>query len=683
MNEIDSLSQSDTTSDLPSILRDKLEISADFDFMNPSISPRAKSTIAEMMGLDFNFVKYPVESTVELSKNALFLKLKNMPNGQLHEITEEWSEEIDLTIVDNKDNSILFEKYNISLSDVKKGRFYSECLEDDDPVLQRLRIKSTIASAQTSPPVFDEAFFDNMILADDSIRSFELNRLGEFSSSTKKESTIKKTDDCKNVGANNIKPLDFGTPVLAEKEEELYMEQIERFKKKKKPLEVINASEDMKFQEFHFSNIKRVTITTDQTITCESTNLGATVTQSNTNSTSELMAHGNSMNPEISQKTTESTGSFSRSLLKPGNLHKSTDDFDNTKHELNRTVNDSKLSSSKQSKDMMFFNSKLLSQKYSHCLNQHRANKAYRSQLFSKDSKFSLYANQNFSVVSQCLRNAETKSMIMSSSIPGSHKSKLGAGEQESKLLLGRLYEKLSAKSKKTLRSVTKLKGETLDREYLGLTTRTDDKHRSIVQTEHESQRSFRQTESNVNSKLKMFFQNNPTGLKSKILIQHNTRLEIGFRPDDKLFTNMRARKTSIRTKVSSRTTESKNCSLNSLEDFGDKPKKDDYRFSLTEIPSTTCRNRLSSKRPDKLKSTNIPIQVVTVKPEKLEAKTKPVSNQQSLPLHRLKSQNDYIKINRQDVDKHRDAGHGLLKTQISNSKMFLKARDLSKRDIK
>jgi len=233
MNEIDILSQSDKTSDLPSLLREKLDITGDLDFISPQISPTSRKSIAELMGVNFSN-EYMNDEDVENTKNMLLLKLKNMELNDLDAIIEEKSEDIDMTELDKTDCSFLLRKNDSLGSDFVKNRFYSECINEDDPILHRGRTKSSVAYGKTPLPEYMDP---NQLLVDDSIKkfqSFERNqKIDKFSAfddmSIQSRSIVKRIALEKDLDRTK----DVESPVKVENEDRMYAAQIEGSKRRR------------------------------------------------------------------------------------------------------------------------------------------------------------------------------------------------------------------------------------------------------------------------------------------------------------------------------------------------------------------------------------------------------------------------------------------------------------------
>lgn len=675
MNEMDTQSQSDTTNELPSILRDNLEMGGELDFINTKMSPSVKKTIAELMGLNTSPLQ-PNDIDIETSKNLLLLKLKILQPGDLDEITEERSEDIDPSEIDRTDCSFLSLRKNDSIgAGFVRSKFYAEFIQGNENSLHLEKTKSTRGSTKNTQQPDMKLLNKNFVTA---IRRFHADSEDNQFCILKDLDSVNESND--DITDNNCKEVDYSKNEIDANEDVGYDDEMERFKKKRKPLEVNAVEKDHKLDGFQFSEIRRVNLNAEQPIKFVNSTTTTKISNSGTSSTNILITESNSLNPETSQQETESCSLFSGSILKPNPTYNSNDKLDqkrveNTKPNI-ETVKRAKLSKSRDLGSRYIDTS---GQIYSHRLMRQHIKMLKKEKLSKSEKKLPLYIRQNFSLMAKYIIPEEKKSTMINSSLPLEHLNMFNNEVNDQGTLLDRVYSQLSTKSRKALSSVAQICGKKIDtgmgESQLSINENINMQNSKKLDANPLTHRSV----SNVNSKLKLFFQNNGSCTKSKVLIRKGTMADFNWIPDDKFFSTLKSRTEYIKPQLKPKTSMNKNYSMNSNELLTRIKRVDDYLLNIGELPRVAKREKTESK-PSTVSRSKIEISRF---PHKIHKEKKVIKNKcqdQVQILTRGRFINDYVKRNKEELEKQKDVNYGLKKTVVANTKICSKAKGMLKR---
>lgn len=267
MSNTETLSQSDTISDIPSSLQEKLktETDLDVDFTTPISNPATAKPSEHFANFFCNNDGEKNDLEVENSKALLLIRLRHIYPGDLDEITEERSDEIDVTELDKQDCSVLRQwKQDSFNANFLKSRFYSECIDEEDSSMNRARTRSTANSATTRPSTCAENLNSGGISPITDFDNFDKAALIEKFKGIRLTGSM--VERCNSHEKELDKTKDVESPAKIEKNENAYEDAIERFKKKRRPIELTNVDNENKFNEYDILNVKRVKESEDELI---------------------------------------------------------------------------------------------------------------------------------------------------------------------------------------------------------------------------------------------------------------------------------------------------------------------------------------------------------------------------------------------------------------------------------
>ena len=673
MNESDAQSVSDTTSDFPSILRDKLELSADFDFVDGPISPTSKKTIAELMGLTSSPIA-PVEIDVEQSKNVLMLKLMSMQPGYLDEIIEERSEEIDLTEMDKTECSLLLLRKNDSVDTLMlRNKFLAELRLDRATCGAEDKTKSTVTGDRSGIKHDAKLLNGDLVGAIKQFQAFE--DAGQFCL----------LNDLNNISESFSRSGFFGADkedvFKTDKEDAVFADQIERFKKKRKPLEVDAAEKEPKLNELQFSNIRRVNLNFEQPICYSSSNTTTKLPDSGTNSTNFLVTETNSLNPETSQQESESCSLFSRSLLKPNDVFQSIDKIEeqiaDETQQPNEVTKSARMVKFKEAEGSF---TKLPDQLLSQRVRQQEGlGRSKQDKMSKSEKKLPFFTNHNFSLLARHIKK-ETRTSQLNSSLPFESNPLLNVEQSGSNTATERLHTKLSAKSKRVLNNLTQMyiKSTYKYKEETSLSFNENFNSQNNRSAHFDNQQTNGATSNNINSKLKKFLMSSQLPLQSKVAVQ-SKKMDFDSTLHEKFYSTLKPRLDHSKATSKPKVTTYKTTFLNSYEKSIELRKKSHCVLNSSAQHKRIDREKLSSKRDASPKE----------RLEKLLGESKfcsgkpiarPRHKEYGLATARDLGSNNYIKRNKEELEKQRDGKYTINRTLASNSKIFSKAKEMLKR---
>lgn len=675
MNESDSMSQSDTTSDFPSILKDKLELSNDIDFMDMPVSPTSKKTMAELMGLLSSPITHP-DIDVEYSKNVLLLKLMSMQPGDLDEIAEERSEEIEPTVIDRTDCSLLLLRKNDSMGSVMLNKkWLNELRCESEAGLLRDKSCSTFSDKLSIPQG------DINLLSVDLVETIE--KFHDYE--PENHFLVLRNMNNSNESLNDSGMFPKNKPGFEHREstnrrEELgYAHQMERFKKKRKPLEVDAAEKNPRLNELHFSNIRRVNLNVEYPINFTNSQLTQKLPDSGTNSTNLLVTETNSLNFETSQYESELYSLFSRSLLPPNEVHELSDRIDTALNRENKcSVEITKSAKLNKSKDIEETYIQVPEQLQSRA-RQHSMNDLKQEKISKSEKMLPLNLIGNFSLVAKTDKPEDKKSQKLNTSLALENSFVIGGEVNERNDLIKRLRSKLSARSTRAAHNLTHIavssKCKNVKERSVSFNENINSQNKHQLKYANPNTCSDRSL-NNVNSKLKKFLLGNKVTTRNKVLPRRQPPTDINFTTDDRFFSTMKPRLEHIKATYKPQINKHKPKFFNSYNKSSNVGRSSTFLLNNSEIDKQPEHHALKSCVSSKEKASMLLSQsrIVDRRDDKL-LKLKEVGT-----TVQDRCINDCIKRKKDELERQRNSKYTISRTLSTNSKIYSKPKDMLKR---
>ena len=325
MNEIEIQSLSDKTSELPSVLREHLELNNDFDFISPEISPTARKSMAKVMGIN-TLNNNSSDMEVANIKQMLLSKLKELQPGDLDSIREENSEEFNMTEIDRTDCSYILRKSDSLSEGLNNTKHCSELIEKDDLCFHRTRTNSSIADNNEFLPIATQTdpFFFNS--SKTQFQQFDKNEPINILNAVQNINFDIRTKDLKN-DESLIRNKDAESRIQTEKEYDKYIDQIEKFKKKRKPEEILPTEGDFRLGDIQVDEIRRINLKIEEPAETNNTQKDTKKAKGPT-SLQTLPTNHDSINSTSLEKYYEYNNLSDHSLLNDNIIYKSNDKFE-------------------------------------------------------------------------------------------------------------------------------------------------------------------------------------------------------------------------------------------------------------------------------------------------------------------------------------------------------------------
>lgn len=676
MNEIDILSQSDKTYDLPDGLKEKLDFNTDIDFISSEIGPINRRNIAAFMGLEIEQDITLTETDVENSKNVLLMKLINLQSAILDEIAEERSEEVDMTLLDKTDCSLLHLRKSESSNEYFFNLKYNSDQYDEEAPLCRARTKSSmeglIEEPQTSNEYFSSGKLRNSKVTKNMIAFRNSDGLGSPDSNM-----FKQLDNLDNT---SDRTKDLGSPVKPPGEDIGYIAAMERFKKKKKPNKVTNIHQDIGLNEIELSDIRRVSYLEKSKNDFKDSKA---VNRNELSSKVSIIQKNKVKTPDFFQKLNPTKAPLSIYLTKIHSRFRSNDRLDshsvgksknneyNLVPKLNINIKESKQDYSRLSACPL--SQRLLGPVFS----KHKDSKPRRSDkklknctaygaLSALNLKISK-ANRSLTLCSPVQANITKHSII----------------ESENGLVSNRCDSNLSVQPNITFEIFSKLSEISNSKitTFKPDVNWNDDENVNMINIhDNDKAETYMLIKAYTNNKNKKLSQNKTQCSETIKLPKVERKLELSLNCDEKMGVLIKPQNEFMKpranvTRVIKRFSQHHNKS-NLIE-----RKKSEFHLTVKEENKTLNSERLGTQLSVFREKITLSKSTLAIKNFEHRRPFLKVGKQSKL-LTQGKLFSDYIKLNKKDLENKNDASYFIQKNKSSNSKTFAKAMSLPKREF-
>ena len=677
MNDRESFEYSDATLELPSLLKEQLEQSAELDFINEGINTTAKDSMAEQMGLNI-LNPQPVEMNINSIKDNLILKLKNCLLHDLDEIEEEKSEDVEPTELDKTECSFLLSKNNNSLlGDIAKNRSYSECMEEIDISRHCMRNKSTEIGKKKNKEIYTESF---KTYSEDSYckqSSFKNNDDEGMSQTTKNtNNTDKKIKSQANTEHDFDNSIKIEPVIGTAKDDQIYEDKIERFKKKRKPLCLASTEDNGKLNKFDFTDVRRVNIITNKLPKLDKTPKNMKKDDDQNDVMEVKDTQNNNINHVSENKSREIQQTTDLPSSKMYNIYL-------MNNKLSQNKFNTLISNKKVKKGGKLSEVKPLSNEgsvKSHTIHSNRIleQRPQKPKIINtqREKRSSLFNNLDRSTKSKHSEYKEGQNNLFYTSNSYTRRSKLYKNQIRSKILDKKSRLKSSSSSSKSLPRLSKKSEVPYGQlnEYGDMQNENIDSSNQQLSTNNKSNKIV----GSINSKLKLFFERNQTCVKQKLFTGDKHKDESSSNFQKKMFTTLKPKddQTRSRSKVY---TKKNNRSLQSLESsFIDKASdylmniKRNFKTKKSKALDRTTSIFNNSKMGSLALSTSNPKIDFSIHRSQITDKSGLSSQSGQL--------NDHLKLNKKNCNKKLDAKYNLNRTLQHKSKIFDKAQGMFKK---